>query len=191
MDDGLQNASLAKDLAIAMVDGGRGLGNRPGHPGGPAARTSRVPARAGGCDRRQRSRPPAIGVAEWLRHQFDGPVLRSSTAPAGDASLAAGPACRRLGRHRLAAAFFRDARSARRRACRARHLSRPPAPHGKPMPSVSWRSRSGTRHASSAPKRTWRASKARPGNWQTLAAATRVLQIKLSFAEPDASGSPR
>jgi tetraacyldisaccharide 4'-kinase len=35
MDDGLQNASLAKDLAIAVVDGRRGIGNGYVFPAGP------------------------------------------------------------------------------------------------------------------------------------------------------------
>lgn len=35
MDDGLQNPSLAKDLTIALVDGGRGIGNGAVIPAGP------------------------------------------------------------------------------------------------------------------------------------------------------------
>ena len=35
MDDGLQNPSLAKDLTIAVIDGGRGLGNGAVIPAGP------------------------------------------------------------------------------------------------------------------------------------------------------------
>src|SRR5665647_3482001 len=35
MDDGLQNASLAKDLSIAVIDGQRGIGNGYVFPAGP------------------------------------------------------------------------------------------------------------------------------------------------------------
>lgn len=35
LDDGLQNASLAKDLTIAVIDGGRGIGNACVFPAGP------------------------------------------------------------------------------------------------------------------------------------------------------------
>ena len=85
MDDGLQNPSLAKDLAIAMVDGSRGLGNGLVIPAGPlraplefqlGLADAIVVNGAGTGDR----------VAEWLRHRFNGPVLRSSTVVAGDAT---------------------------------------------------------------------------------------------------------
>ena len=35
MDDGLQNATVAKDLSIALVDGKRGIGNGEVIPAGP------------------------------------------------------------------------------------------------------------------------------------------------------------
>ena len=40
MDDGLQNPSLAKDLAIAVVDGATGVGNGLVRPGRAAARAA-------------------------------------------------------------------------------------------------------------------------------------------------------
>lgn len=84
MDDGLQNPTLAKDLAIVTVDGSRGLGNGKVIPAGPL----RAPldfqlelADAivvnGGSD--------SGSVTEWLRDRFEGPVLRTSTAVAGNA----------------------------------------------------------------------------------------------------------
>lgn len=42
MDDGFQNASLGKDLNVAVVDGGTGLGNRLPVPAGPMRATLRV-----------------------------------------------------------------------------------------------------------------------------------------------------
>ena len=55
MDDGLQNPRLAKDLTIAVVDGGRGLGNGLVMPAGPLRAPLEFPARADRCDRRQRA----------------------------------------------------------------------------------------------------------------------------------------
>jgi tetraacyldisaccharide 4'-kinase len=87
MDDGFQNPSLAKDLAIAVVDGGRGLGNGYVIPAGPL----RAPFEF------QLELTDAIVVNErvsagespttaWLRHRFPGPVLRAVTVPAEDAT---------------------------------------------------------------------------------------------------------
>ena len=84
MDDGLQNPGLAKDLTVAVVDGGRGLGNGLAMPAGPL----RAPLQF------QLELTDAIVVngveadapaAEWLRHRFAGPVLRSSLVAAESA----------------------------------------------------------------------------------------------------------
>ncbi|HEU4518073.1 MAG TPA: tetraacyldisaccharide 4'-kinase [Microvirga sp.] len=87
MDDGLQNPSLAKDLALAVVDGGAGLGNRRVLPAGPL----RAPLRAqwpridavlviGGGEPGERA--AADGAAEGK------PVLRGRLGPDPGAAAA-------------------------------------------------------------------------------------------------------
>jgi tetraacyldisaccharide 4'-kinase len=84
MDDGLQNPGLAKDLTLAVVGGNRGLGNGLVMPAGPLRAplgfqlelTDAIVVNGGG---------PDAAVAEWLRHRFAGPVLRSSAVPAESA----------------------------------------------------------------------------------------------------------
>ena len=84
MDDGLQNPALAKDLTIAVVDGGRGLGNGLVMPAGPLRAplpfqlelTDAIVVNGAEAD---------APVAEWLRHRFAGSVLRASLVPAENA----------------------------------------------------------------------------------------------------------
>jgi tetraacyldisaccharide 4'-kinase len=83
MDDGLQNASLAKDLTIAMVDGTRGLGNGLVIPAGPLRAPLEFQLGLAGA---VVVNGAGNGVAEWLQHRFNGPVLRCSTAPVGDSA---------------------------------------------------------------------------------------------------------
>lgn len=86
MDDGLQNASLAKDLVLAVVDGQRGLGNRRVMPAGPL----RAPLefQLGLADAIIVNGAPPVAsprgdVADWLRQRFPGSVLSAGVRPSG------------------------------------------------------------------------------------------------------------
>jgi len=91
MDDGLQNPALAKDLTIAVVDGGRGLGNGHVIPAGPLRAPLAfqleltdaivVNERALGAESR---------TTAWLRRRFPGPVLQAAMVPAQDAGWLTG-----------------------------------------------------------------------------------------------------
>lgn len=87
MDDGLQNPSVKKDLVIALVDGGRGVGNGAVIPAGPL----RAPldfqlglADAIVVNGRSRVAGHERDVIEQLRRRFPGPVLEAHVAAASD-----------------------------------------------------------------------------------------------------------
>lgn len=91
MDDGLQNPQLVKDLAIAVVDGRRAFGNGRVIPAGPL----RAPLAfqldlADVIVVNETVRGTGDRIAAELKDTFNGPVLRSTTAPAGDTSWLAG-----------------------------------------------------------------------------------------------------
>ncbi len=86
MDDGLQNPQLAKSLALAVVDGTRGLGTGRVIPAGPL----RAPlafqlALVDAIVINAVAEDAGAAVAERLRQRFDGPILRCATRVAGDA----------------------------------------------------------------------------------------------------------
>ena len=186
MDDGLQNPQLAKDLAFALVDGGRGLGNGRVIPAGPLRAPLEfqlalvdavvVNEAAGGAGE---------ATALWLRQRFGGPVLRCATVPAGDTAWLkrqrviawAGighpqrffAMLRALGAALAEAIPFRDHQ--RLGEADARRLLALAREHGALLVSTEKdlaRIASGT------------------GALAELAAATRSLPIRLHFAEQDA-----
>jgi tetraacyldisaccharide 4'-kinase len=186
MDDGLQNPQLAKDLALAVVDGSRGLGNGRVMPAGPlraplqfqlglvhAIVVNEAAAGGGGA------------AAEALRRCFGGPVLRCTTAVAGDAGWLKGgrvvawagigapdrffAMLGMLGADVLEAVAFRDHQ--RLDEADARRLLDLAARHRAALVST---------------EKDMARLGAGAGALAELAAATRALPIRLVFADPDA-----
>lgn len=90
MDDGLQNASLVKDLAIAMVDGRRGIGNGLTIPSGPLRIGLRYQLGLvhaivinHGADR---SKPLSRSI-DKLRKRFADPIFEADVRPRDDGSF--------------------------------------------------------------------------------------------------------
>ncbi len=89
MDDGLQNPALAKDLAIAVVDGRRGIGNGRVMPAGPLRAPLAVQlARADAIVVNQSAGPDAGSTAQAIAARFksliSGPVIVARTMATGD-----------------------------------------------------------------------------------------------------------
>ena len=83
MDDGLQNPSLIKDLAIAVVDAARGIGNGRVIPAGPL----RAPLefQMALCDAIVlNGAGRASPIEDRLQQTFTGPLLRARVEPAQD-----------------------------------------------------------------------------------------------------------
>ena len=184
MDDGLQNPSLAKDLAIAVVDGSRGIGNGLVMPAGPLRAplgfqlelTDAVIVNGG---------EPDAPVAEWLRHRFVGSVLRAELVPAESPDWLKGARIvawagigapqrffamlRALGAELADEVAFRDHQWLGEGD--ARRLLELAERHGAMLVTTA--------------KDMARLSGA-GGPAARLAAASRVLEVKLSLSEPDA-----
>lgn len=92
MDDGLQNPGLAKDLALAVVDGRRGLGNGEVIPAGPlrAPLSFQLGLASAIVVNRASGDGQSPDVAKRLREQFPGPVLEAWPEPDGDFSWLSG-----------------------------------------------------------------------------------------------------
>jgi tetraacyldisaccharide 4'-kinase len=94
MDDGLQNPSLAKNLAVAVVDAERGFGNGEVIPAGPLR--APIDFQLGLVDAvivreaATASAAPEAGIGALLRHRFPGPVLTARVETRGDTAWLAG-----------------------------------------------------------------------------------------------------
>lgn len=188
MDDGLQNPQLAKDLALAVIDANRGLGNGRVLPAGPL----RAPLdfQLGLVDALvvnalEKDAGTAAATAGLLRQRFDRPVLSCTTNVAGDAGWLEGrrivawagigapqrffSLLRALGAELAGTVAFRDHQTPG--AADARRLLALAKAQDALLVSTE---KDLARLAGAA------------GVLAELAAATRALPIELRFAEPDA-----
>ncbi|MBN8911808.1 MAG: tetraacyldisaccharide 4'-kinase [Rhizobiales bacterium] len=92
MDDGLQNPALAKDLAIAVVDARRGIGNGRVIPAGPLRARLGFQLGLVDCIVVMGADPPdgSATIFDDLKKEFHGPVLRGSVEAAGDTGWISG-----------------------------------------------------------------------------------------------------
>jgi tetraacyldisaccharide 4'-kinase len=186
MDDGLQNARLAKDLSIALVDGVRGIGNGMVIPAGPLRAPLDFQLEL--TDAVVVNEPvPGAGdrIADWLRTNFNGPVLRASTVPAEDAGWLKGlrviawagigspqrffATLAHLGAEVVEATAFRD------------HQSVQAADAERLLAQAEWHD--ATLVTTAKDHARMRGTAGLPAK---LAAASRVLPIKLRFDDADA-----
>jgi tetraacyldisaccharide 4'-kinase len=82
MDDGLQNPSLAKDVALAVIDRGRGFGNGLVIPAGPLR--APIAAQASLPDLivlTGRETPQTRAFEDEMRRRIDSPVIKASARP--------------------------------------------------------------------------------------------------------------
>jgi tetraacyldisaccharide 4'-kinase len=186
MDDGLQNARLAKDLSIALVDGVRGIGNGMVIPAGPLRAPLDFQLEL--TDAVVVNEPvPGAGdrIADWLRTHFNGPVLRAATVPSEDAGWLKGlrvvawagigspqrffATLTHLGAEVLEATAFRD------------HQSVQQADAERLLAQAEWHD--ATLVTTEKDHARMRGTAGLPAK---LAEASRVLPIKLKFEDADA-----
>jgi tetraacyldisaccharide 4'-kinase len=186
MDDGLQNARLAKDLSIALVDGVRGIGNGMVIPAGPLRAPLDFQLEL--TDAVVVNEPvPGAGdrIADWLRTHFNGPVLRAATVPSEDAGWLKGlrvvawagigspqrffAMLAHLGAEVIEAVAFRD------------HQSVQEADADRLLAQAEWHD--ATLVTTEKDHARMRGAAGLPGR---LAEASRVLPIRLKFEDADA-----
>lgn len=84
MDDGLQNPSVVKDVALAVVDGRRGFGNGRVIPAGPLRAPLAFQLGLADALIVNGDRAEAAAVAVSVAPNFRGPILSAAVAPVGD-----------------------------------------------------------------------------------------------------------
>jgi tetraacyldisaccharide 4'-kinase len=186
MDDGLQNPQLAKDLALAVVDGRRGLGNGRVIPAGPL----RAPLgfQLGLVDAIVVNEPADgadSAVIERLAQLFKGPVLRCTTAVAGDAAWLEGRrvvAWAGIGAPQRFFDLLRQLRADVAEAIAFRDHQALSQADARRLFAVA------VRHEATlvTTEKDMARLAGTEGDLADLAAATRVLPIEMRFAEPDA-----